>query len=438
MKNHSKTFFSYAMGCRVNEAEKEVFDRRLTEAGFTYTPDVPSIYIFNSCAVTGKAERETRQHIYQIRKKYPKTMIVVTGCSATYWKKLGRNTSLPVDLLIDNSDKQYLVKMIINRFLQPYVRNLPGCVRSRIKIKNISNKFLRSGRAMIKIQDGCQRFCSYCIVPYLRGLPKSNLIKDIVKEINSLKNIKEIVLTAINTEAFGYDTKESLIDLIDAVIYKTKIPRISFGSIHPWSIDRKFIDYYRSIKSKNRLANFFHVPLQSGSDKILKLMKRDYSVKDFAWKINAIKKVNPFAMVATDVIVGFLGETGGEFQKTYKFLEKTPIDRFHIFRFSSRDNTAVYHMKERLSEAPPDVKIKRAKALADLSQKKYNQFLQFLADNNYRSSSLFLDKFENGHQQALLDNQVPVWIKTDKSLTGEMKNVQVNKITADRLSGELI
>ena len=235
-----------------------------------------------------------------------------------------------------------------------------------------------------------------------------------------------------------YDTKESLIDLINSVINKTKIPRISFGSIHPWSIDRKFIDYYRSIKSKNRLTNFFHVPLQSGSDKILGLMKRDYTAKDFAWKINEIKKINPFAMVATDVIVGFLGETGRDFQKTYEFLEKTAIDRFHIFRFSSRSNTAAYHMKERLSEAPPDVKVKRAKALADLSQKKYNQFLQFLADNNYRSSALFLDKFENGHQQALLDNQVSVWVKIDKSLTGNLKNVQVNKINADGLFGELI
>jgi len=433
----NKTFFSYSFGCRVNEAEKEALDRRLTEAGFSFTGIDPSIYILYSCAVTGKAERETRQHIYQVRKKYPKTKLIVTGCSATYWKKNMKNIKLPIDLIVDNKNKKNLEKIILRGLPSRATADLVGRQGFGVTIQ-ITSKFLKSGRAMIKIQDGCQRFCSYCIVPYLRGLPKSFFIKDIVKEINGLESIQEVILTAINTEAFGYDTKENLIDLIEAVINKTNVPRISFGSIHPWSIDRKFIDYYRSIKSKNRLANFFHVPLQSGSDKILELMKRDYTAKDFAWKINAIKKVNPFALVATDVIVGFLGETGGEFQKTYEFLEKTPIDRFHIFRFSSRSNTAAYHMKERLSEAPPDVKVKRAKALADLSHKKYSQFLQLLADNNYRSRALFLDKFEGEYQQALLDNHVTVWVKTDKSLTGKMKNIQIEKLKEDRLFGELI
>jgi len=121
---------------------------------------------------------------------------------------------------------------------------------------------------MIKIQDGCQRFCSYCIVPYLRGKPKSFLIKDIVHRINSLENIQEVILTAINTEAFGSDTGESLIQLIDQIINKTSVPRISFGSIHPWSIDKNFLSFYKDSLSKNRLVNFFHVPLQSGMIKL--------------------------------------------------------------------------------------------------------------------------------------------------------------------------
>ncbi len=141
---------------------------------------------------------------------------------------------------------------------------------------------------MIKIQDGCQRFCSYCIVPYLRGRPKSFLIKDIVKKVNSFKNIQEVILTAINTEAFGYDTGETLTQLISQVIDKTSIPRISFGSIHPWSIDQKFLDFYKKILDKKRLVNFFHVPLQSGCDKTLKLMKRGYTTEEFSWKIREI------------------------------------------------------------------------------------------------------------------------------------------------------
>jgi tRNA A37 methylthiotransferase MiaB len=167
-------------------------------------------------------------------------------------------------------------------------------------------------------------------------------------------------------------------------------------------------------------------------------MKRDYTMQEFAWKVREIKKINPYALVATDIIVGFLDENDKDFAKTYDFLEKNFIDKFHVFRFSNRTNTASFYMKKRLSETPFIAKIQRARALADLSKKKYQLFLQKLIDKKYSSSALFLDKLENGHQQALLDNQVAIWVKTSNNLTGKIKNIQVVKLGINNLFGKII
>jgi len=419
-----KTFFSFAFGCRVNTAEKEEIDQKLLHAGFGFSRSEPSVCLINTCAVTAKAEREARQYLYQLRRKFPKTKLVVTGCSATLWKNQAGPTGkipakLPIDFAINNVDKQYLVDLLLKRYFTP--NSAKHLIKTGV---SQASKFLESGRAMIKIQDGCQRFCSYCIVPYLRGLPKSFLIKDIVAKINSLKKVQEVILTAINTEAFGFDTGESLTNLIDRVLEKTSAPRISFGSIHPWSIDQKFLDYYKKVLKKRRLANFFHVPLQSGSDKILRLMKRGYTTKEFSWKVREIKKINPFAQVAIDVIVGFLDESDRDFETTYRFLEENPIDKFHVFRFSPRDKTAAWYMKKRLPEALSSVKIKRARALADLGHKKYQQFLQKLVDAKYQSQALFLDRFKECYQQSLLDNQVSAWVKTKKNKIKQIRDVR--------------
>jgi len=428
-----KTFFSYSFGCRVNEAEKEDIDRKMALNGFKFTKSKPDIFIINSCAVTNKAEREVRQLVYQTKKRIPKTKIVITGCSATYWLRNKLYQDLPVDLIVDNINKEFLVDIIKKR-----LSSQPPLDRSGRERVVGTSKFLDSERLLIKIQDGCQRCCSYCIVPYLRGLPKSYLTKNIVDKINKQINIKEVILTAVNTEAFGHDTGENLTQLVSQIINKTSIPRISFGSIHPWSIDKKFLNFYRKIVKKNRLINFFHIPLQSGSDKTLTLMKRGYASKDLLWKIKEIKKINSYAQIATDVIVGFLDESDNDFKETYRFLEKNPIDKFHVFRFSNRLLTAAFFMKKKFPVISNNLKIKRAKLLTNLSKKKYQQFLVQLQNINYRSQALFIDRFKNGYQQALLDNQVPAWIKINKRMTGEIKNVKINYLRNINLFGDLI
>jgi len=237
-------FMISSFGCRVNQAEKAELSLKLTSLGFLQDEVCPKVIIIYTCAVTNKAEREARQKIYHLRRKYPEAKIIITGCAATYWLKLNPSNSALVDLVVPNQDKEKLPKLITNILPHQPTRNLTGCGRpgkiGRIRTESLLiDKFNFSGRYLIKIQDGCHRFCSYCIVPYLRSLPKSRTIKSVIDQINVLPgNIREAVLTAINTEDYGYDTGEKLTDLIADIFNQTTIKRLSFGSINPWSINK--------------------------------------------------------------------------------------------------------------------------------------------------------------------------------------------------------
>ncbi len=420
-------FASFSFGCRVNEAERQMLEQQMLAAGFSLNPAAPALCLINTCAVTAKAEREARQLIYQLLRKYPKAKIIVTGCAAVYWRKNG----LPaLSSRVSVSESRDLLPLILKRN-----RGIPRLQHSPLGMTD-NSLMTKSGRALVKIQDGCQRFCSYCIVPYLRGQPKSERISSIVNNVRALHDrTQEVILTAINTEAFGYDTGENFVDLVKQVIDETTIPRISFGSIHPWSVSDEFFRFYREYLPKNRLVNFFHIPLQSGSNKILTLMKRGYTREELLEKLNKLHKINPLALIATDIIVGFLDETDKDFAETYDFLKNSPISRFHVFRFSKRENTAAYFMAKRLAEPPPAVKTRRARRLTRLSKRKFEDFLAKLVD--YRSAALFIDKKEGDCQQVLLDNQAPAWIKTDKNLNGEIKNVRITGFKNGKLFGKI-
>lgn len=423
------TFYTFSFGCRVNQAEKETIDREMQNQGFSLERSHPSLAIINTCAVTHKAEREAKQLIYRLKKDNPDGQIVVTGCSATYWKKNDLLKNLPIDLLVDNINKEFLVEILKKRLMAR-----TGFVSKKTVMT--TDKYLSSNRALIKIQDGCQRFCSFCIVPYLRGTPSSYKTDAIIGQINELKGLNEVILTAINTEAFGFDTGETLPQLIKSVIEKTELPRISFGSIHPWSLKVDFFDLYKHALPLNRIVNFFHVPIQSGSDKILGLMKRGYKSQEMLEKLETLHKINPLALIATDVIVGFLEENDRDFNDTVEFLNKSPISKFHIFRFSVRNKTAAFYLAKNLAEPTASQKIARAKLLAELGKKKYDEFQR--KNIGRTGKSLFIGRKNDGFQEAAFDNQLPVYVKTDKDLNGELKNIKIVGYKKGQLFGRIV
>lgn len=426
----TSTFSSFSFGCRVNQAEKEALDRQLLLAGLTQNHSSPDIYIINTCAVTQKAEREARQFIYQTRRKMPKTKIVVTGCAATKWIVEGK-TIEETDTLIPNTAKEFAASLILKKLYGSNQLLPPNAPKAILQ----PDKYSNSGRFLLKIQDGCHRFCTFCIVPYLRGTPRSVPSNEIVTSIKQYqKLIREVILTAINTEAYGYDTGESFIQLLDTIMDKTKVERVSFGSIHPWSIKPDFFDFYKKSLETGRLVKFFHIPLQSGSNTILTLMKRGYTREECIEKLQTLTSIDPFTFIGTDIIAGFLEESEKDFVDTYEFLRDSPISRFHVFRFSKREKTAAYFMAKRLQNVSPAVKQKRAQLLARLSQQKYHSFLQKHVGKTF--PALFLEKRHEGYQSVLLNNQIPALIKTTRDEKRAVLPIRITELQSGLLSGK--
>ncbi len=440
-----KTFSSFSFGCRVNQAEKEALDRQLVERGYRYSEFKPDVYVINTCSVTNKAEREARQMINQLRKKLgEQTKIVVMGCAATNWIKT-RAAIENADMLVENTSKEFIAELIVKKYgnksrikakmavvdeetvesALEAVKTVQKGQNMPFKARLVEDKYIRSGRVILKVQDGCQRFCTYCIVPYLRGLPKTISQESLIAEVNSYPDsIKEVIYTAINTEAFGYETKtEDFLDLVQSTLENTSIPRISFGSIHPWSVNEKLFELLRTHPEVHRIVKFFHVPLQSGSNKMLNLMKRGYTREEFIEKLHTLTTIDPFSFIGTDIIVGFLEETDRDFEDTYTFLESTPVSKIHIFRYSPRQHTAAFYLGKRLKEPTPEEKLKRSKALHELNRRKYRQFQEKHVGKSF--PALVLEQGKDGYKQALLSNQMPVAVKTGEESTGQIVTVKV-------------
>lgn len=413
-----KTFQSFVFGCRVNEAERIRFDTELKKAGFTVDLNNPTYSIINTCAITGKAEREAKQLIYSLKRKHPATKVVITGCSATYWTKRKANTQL-ADIVITNTKKDAIAKLLTET-ISPISPD-PGTITTN---EVISDKFRYSNRLLVKIQDGCHRFCNYCIVPYLRGNPQSQTIDSIVNYINSYTPTpSEVILSAINTESFGKDTKETLVDLTKRVLRETKSKRIGFGSIHPWSITDEFLEYYsQTLSREERFVHFFHVPIQSGSQTMLNLMRREYVLTDILSRLDHIKKIRPDAFIATDIIVGFLGETEVLFEETANTLESSPISRFHVFPFSNRMHTSAYYMRKRMIEPSPAEKKRRSTILRNLSDAKYIKFVSQL--KGMQTSGLVISNTQ-GTLRVLAHNNIDLSVKQD-ALPGDIIRVTIN------------
>ncbi len=411
----NKTFQSFVFGCRVNEAERIRLDRELIEAGFSVDLNSPSFLLINTCAITGKAEREAKQLIHRLRKQYPEAKIVLTGCSATLWEKYKTGDNKIVDIIVPNNQKSSLINQLTSIYPHLVPHELAG---------PINDKFRYSNRLLVKIQDGCHKFCSYCIVPYLRGQPQSQKIKEIISYINSFTDTpSEVVLSAINTESFGKDTGETLVELIRQVLSLTKVPRIAFGSIHPWTLTEEFIEYYRdTLSHEKRFIHFFHVPIQSGSQQIITFMKRDYKLTDVINKLTAVQTINPTALIATDVIVGFLGETEALFQESYSLLEKSTISRFHVFRFSNRPHTAAYYLKDKLMEPTAQEKKVRSDKLIALSKRKYQSFIE--TQLNTQSEALVIASVKQG-TKILLNNHVEGILNQKNCLPGQLVHATI-------------
>lgn len=435
------TFKTFTFGCRVNQAESIKIEEDLQKAGFKPAGhrQSPDVTIINSCVVTQKAEKEVRQLVHRLRRENSESFFVVCGCAVNFWQKV-RFPKLPValrqqkrakrvSLWIKNEEKEKIAQILKEKLAFTPILQCIGV--------KLLDRYQKSSRLIIKIQDGCNKFCSFCIVPYLRGKPKSKKISQITKEVKEAEKsgIKEVTLSGINLGLFGQDTNQRIPDLLSTLLKKTSIPRISFGSIYPEVINDKLIKLYINDwkRGNGRLCRFFHLPLQSGSEKILKLMGRKYGLKKFKSLVERIHEALPEVLISTDVIVGFPGEGEREFGETYKFLKGTSIFKFHVFRFSPREKTLAFKMEKEWGRVEEKVKKERARMLNELGKKKYQDFLTSLVGQKLRI--LLLEK-KGGIDIGMADNSVLVKFFIKKNIEDKIVSVLIKGTDYPYVIGE--
>jgi len=352
MRVHLKT-----LGCRLNEAEIESWASDFTSQGHPVTKDEldADILVINTCAVTQGAVRKSRQLVRKSQKSNPHAKLVVSGCYATLNSE--EATSLEgVDLLVSNTQKDDLVKLTLenlNENAMPAISTEPGEAALFSRGRQ---------RAFIKVQDGCRYRCTFCIVTIARGDEKSKNIDDIINEVNAVheSGINEIIITGVHLGGYGSDIECNLYELIKALLEKTTIPRIRMGSLEPWDLPENFFDLF----TNTRLMPHMHLPIQSGSDTVLKRMARRCKTDEFRQLVQRAKKSIPDLHITTDIIVGFPGETEEEWKETLEFVNEMEFSHIHIFSYSKRDGTKAANLPFQIDEP---IKKARSKALHKLA-----------------------------------------------------------------------
>lgn len=353
MNIHLKT-----LGCRLNEAELETWAQDFQKAGHRITrePERAQIIVLNSCAVTQDAARKSRNLIRRIHRENPAAKLVVSGCYATLNPEEA-SALLGVDLVVGNLDKNNLVEKALEELdiaTMPEMSTEPGEV----------SLFSRGRqRAFIKVQDGCRYRCTFCIVTVARGEERSREIKDIIGEINTLhgQGVDEVVLTGVHLGGYGGDINLGLTDLIKAVLAETGIARLRLGSLEPWELDDSFFTLFEN----PRLMPHLHLPLQSGSDSVLKRMARRCKTEEFSAIVDTLRQQDPYFNITTDIIAGFPGETEEEWRESMQFIERMQFGHIHIFTYSSRAGTKAASFP---GQVPVAVKKQRSQALHVLAE----------------------------------------------------------------------
>lgn len=363
MKVHLKT-----LGCRLNEAELETWAQAFQKSGHQVTrqAEAANLIVINSCAVTQDAARKSRQLIRRVHRENPAAKLVVSGCYATLSKDEAEQL-LGVDLVVSNKDKDQLVEKTLaalNLDTMPTLSTEPGAI----------SLFTRGRqRAFVKVQDGCRYRCTFCIVTVARGEEKSRPVQEVVDEINALhqQNINEIILTGVHLGGFGSDSSLTLTDLIKAILAETDVPRIRLGSLEPWELTD---DFYQLFENP-RLMPHLHLPLQSGSDSVLRRMARRCKTVEFASIVSRLRQINLLFNITTDIIVGFPGETEQEWQEGLEFIRSVGFGQLHIFTYSPREGTKAATLPNQVQD---QVKKQRSQQLHQLGD---GMRLKFYQDN---------------------------------------------------------
>ena len=432
-KNKKKTAAIITLGCKVNQYETNAMSQKLLENGYEVVEhnQKADVYIINTCTVTNMSDRKSRQMIRKAKEMNPQAKVIAVGCYVQVAKKEVEKIE-EIDLALGNEEKVNIVDYC-NRLIEQneYDQNIADVMRTKEFAEFGETSYTEKTRAVIKVQDGCDRFCSYCIIPYARGRVRSRHPEHIIKEIKNIakEEIKEVVITGIHIASYGKDFKDEyrLIDLLEEINKIDGIERIRLGSIEPLLITDEFV---QRLKKLDKICEHFHLSLQSGCDETLKRMNRRYTTKQFIEIVNRLRNAYSDVNLTTDIIVGFPGETDKEFEETYEFLQKIKFYKMHIFKYSQRKGTKAAEMPEQIS---PEIKEERSKKLIQLSdnnEKDYNQ--KYIG----KQVQVLWEEEKNGVYKGHTKNYV--LIESKETRKSNMENVLENVVISEAFTHYVI
>jgi threonylcarbamoyladenosine tRNA methylthiotransferase MtaB len=405
------------LGCKVNIYETNAMAQKFLENGYTISQpeDFADIYVINTCTVTSMSDKKSRQMIRRAKQKNANALVVVTGCYAQVAKEEIEKIK-EVDIVIGNNEKKDIVKYV------------ESAITANVTDSSDLNEFIDFGnttytettRAFIKVQDGCNNFCSYCIIPYSRGRIRSRKIENVISEIEDIasKGIKEVVLTGIHVSSYGKDFREdiTLVDLLEAISKISGIERIRLSSLEPKIITK---DFLLRLKKLNKVCNHFHLSLQSGCNATLQRMNRKYTTEEFEAIVKMIRDFYPDAALTTDIIVGFPGETDEEFDATYNFLRKINFMKMHVFKYSPRKGTMASEMPNQIK---PQIKDERSNILLNLSNENEINFIeQYIG----KEVEVLFEQKEGNYVEGHTKNYILVKAMETSILPNEIKTVLI-------------
>ena len=412
------------LGCKVNAYETEAMQQMLEAAGYEIVPFEPGadIYVINTCTVTNIADRKSRQMLHKAKKMNPDAIVVAAGCYVQAdTKKAEADAS--IDIIIGNNKKQELISILENyRSGQQKTTECVDINHTKEYEKLEIDRTEEHTRAYLKVQDGCNQFCTYCMIPYARGRIRSKKTEDVVGEVKRLaaSGCQEVVLTGIHLSSYGIDTGESLLELIQKVHEIDGIKRIRLGSLEPRIITEEFAS---SIAVLPKMCPHFHLSLQSGCNATLKRMNRRYSAEEYMEKCDLLRKYFHNPALTTDVIVGFPGETQEEFAESMDFVDRVNFYETHIFKYSRRAGTKAAVMPDQI---PEEIKSERSAKMIELGHRKQKAYEERLLGTTQEVLMEEAVETEDGiYQVGHTKEYVKIGLKTEENLSNQLKNVKI-------------
>lgn len=417
------TYKIYTLGCKVNEYESEVMESILEKEGYTKSEN-PSICIINTCTVTNTADSKSRKLIRSVKRKNPEALIIAVGCLIQ--NRQDELDELEIDIALGNKDKSKIIDYI-NKYKDEKISKLYDINEMEFEDMQLANSDLT--RAYIKIQDGCDNYCTYCIIPYVRGHVRCKKKEHVLKETKELikHGHKEIVLTGIHTGNY-HDGDYDFADLLEDLVKVKGLERLRISSIEVTELNERVL---KVIKENGILTNHMHIPLQAGSNEILKTMNRKYDLTYFKNKIKEIRRIRPEISITTDVIVGFPGETDELFEETVNTIKDIKFTKIHVFPYSKREGTVASEMKNQIDG---NVKKERVRTLLELSKQLEQEYM-----NNYLDKTLdFIPEvYKDGYLIGHTENYLLIKARGTENQLNKNVTIKVKEINYPYLISEI-